>query len=349
MKNKTCNRREFLKFAGLTTIGTVSACTQQANPTSSTPLPSATPEPTATATLQPTATPEREKQKQRVLRIAHMTDFHVQPEGVAPEGMRSALRHAQTQEDPPDIIFNTGDSIMDSLEADKPRTEAQWEVYKDILAAENKLPIIHVIGNHDVWGWGLSDSTLKSDPLYGKEMALEQLGLSNRYYTFDRAGWHFIVLDSMHLPNAVSTHPYIGKLDDEQFQWMIDDLNEVAATTKIPICILSHIPILAACEYFDGPNEESGNWVVPASWMHIDARRFRDYFVQIPNVRLCLSGHTHQYETLDYLGVRYMTNGAVAGNWWNGIYMDVPPSYVMVNLYDDGSADSLLVPYGEPD
>ena len=349
MTNKIYTRRDFLKLAGLTTLGTIGACTQLMTPPTPTMSPSNTPEPsmTATATLQPTATNPPEPQKKRVLRIAHLTDFHVQPEGIAPDGMRRALRHAQAQEDPPDIILNTGDSIFDSLEQDKSRTEAQWEVYQDILASENKLPIIHALGNHDVWGWGLPNSAVSKDPLYGKEMAIEKLGLSNRYYSFDLAGWHFVVLDSLHPRNEVSVYPYIGKLDEEQFQWMIDDVNTVASTSAMPICIVSHIPILAACEYFDGPNEESGNWVVPASWMHIDARRFRDYFVQTPSVRLCLSGHTHQYETLDYLGVRYMTNGAVAGNWWNGIYMDVPPSYVMVNLYDDGSADSMLVPYEE--
>jgi len=60
--------------------------------------------------------------KKRVLRIAHLTDFHVQPEGYAPEGMARALRHAQNQSDRPDMIINTGDSIMDSLAADKNRT-----------------------------------------------------------------------------------------------------------------------------------------------------------------------------------------------------------------------------------
>ena len=70
-------------------------------------------------------------------------------------------------------------------------------------------------------------------------------------------------------------------------------------------------------------------------------------FLQGPNVKLCLSGHTHQYESLDYLGVRYVTSGAVCGNWWRGVYMNCPPGYVMVNLYDDGSSDSTLVPYME--
>ena len=245
-----------------------------------------------------------------------MTDFLVQPEGIAPDGMARALRHAQAQPDPPDLILNTGDSIMDSLEADKARTVAQWETFTDILEAECKLPVVHAIGNHDVWGWGRSDAQIQVDPSYGKSMAVEKLSLPDRHYSFDRAGWHFVVLDSTHPPNEVSAHPYIGKVDDEQFQWLAGDVEAVDGGT--PICIVSHIPILAACEYFDGPNEESGNWAVPAAWMHNDARRFRQFFLEHRNIRLCLSGHTHQHEPLDCLGVRYLTNGAVCGNWWNG-------------------------------
>jgi len=297
------------------------------------------------ATSQPSPEVEAGNKKKRVLRIAHMTDFHVQPQGAARDGMTRALRQVQAQDDPPDIIFNTGDCVMDSLETDKTRVQVQWETFKSILDSECKLPIMHAIGNHDVWGWGLSDPSIKNDPVYGKEMALESLGLQDRYYSFDRAGWHFVVLDSTHMRNEVSKYPYVGQLDDEQFEWFNKDVNSVAGSGKTPVCILSHIPILAACEYFDGPNEESGDWVVPASWMHIDARRFRNLFLRIPGVRLCLSGHTHQYESLDYLGVRYVTSGAICGNWWRGAYMDFPPAYVMVNLYEDGSADSTFVPY----
>jgi 3',5'-cyclic-AMP phosphodiesterase len=363
MKDKSLTRRDFLRLTGLAILGATSACQfSKAGP--ATKLQASTDQLSqtdSTATVQtslcqsfqtePTATPQasvtpQPRGKKRVLRIAHMTDFHAQPEGNAPDGIRRALRHAQSQKDPPDIIFNTGDSIMDSLQnADKGAVEAQWETFTSILKSEANLPVMHAIGNHDVWGWGVNSSAIKKDPLFGKAMALEKLGLEMPYYSFDRAGWHFVVIDSTHLPNKVSKYPYIGMLDEEQFQWLVNDINRVAMTSNMPICIISHIPILAACEYFDGPNEESGNWVVPGSWIHIDARRFRDYFVQTASIHLCLSGHTHQYESLDYLHVRYMTDGAVCGNWWNGDYLEFPPAYVMVNLYDDGTADSYFVPY----
>jgi 3',5'-cyclic-AMP phosphodiesterase len=349
MTKKIINRRDFLKMAGLSALGAATACaapppapaTQAAYDRISPPMQGAS---AASPVFQPGSASQPTGQKKHVLRIAHMTDFHALLYGAATDGMIKAFRQAQSLADPPDIILNTGDSVMDSLEVDKSKTEAQWEVYNSIIKAEAKVPVYHAIGNHDVWGWAVSDPAVKNDPRYGKEMAVEKLSLSNRYYSFDLAGWHFVVLDSTHLPNEVSKHPYIGKIDDEQFQWLTGDISTVSPA--VPVCIVSHIPILAACEYFDGPNEDGGNWTVPAAWMHIDARRFRSLFLQHPNIKLCLSGHTHQYESLDYLGVRYITSGAVCGNWWRGAYMDFPPAYVMVNLYDDGSAESLFVPYG---
>ena len=124
---------------------------------------------------------------------------------------------------------------------------------------------------------------------------------------------------------------------------MVADIEATPTTT--PICIASHIPILAGCEFFDGENEASGNWVVPGAWMHIDARRFRQFFLAHPNVRVCLSGHTHQFEAEQYLKVHYQTDGAICGAWWEGDYLDFPAAYVLVDLYDDGTVESQFVTY----
>jgi len=323
--NNPISRKQFLTVAGLTALSAASAC--------------ASPQPATTDAPAAMSAPAK-----RALRIAHLTDIHVMPMGDAPQGMRNAIRHALAQSDPPDIIVNSGDCIMDSLEVTKDMAEAQWDTFNTIIKEECKLPIYHCIGNHDVWGWGAPTPDKQSDPLYGKGMALKQLGLSERYYSFDLSGWHIIVLDSTYQAEEGSQHSYIGKLDDVQFSWLENEVQTVEANT--PICIVSHIPILCACEFFDGDNEASGNWVVPAAWMHIDARRCRQLFLQHPNIRLCLSGHSHQHETLQYLGVQYFTNGAVCGNWWRGAYLDFPPAYVLVDLYEDGSAQGAFVPYG---
>jgi Icc protein len=60
-------------------------------------------------------------------------------------------------------------------------------------------------------------------------------------------------------------------------------------------------------------------------------------------VRLCLSGHAHQHERGDYLGVKYLCDGAVCGNWWSGDSMNFPPAYVVVDLYSDGSSDHTFI------
>jgi len=137
MSDKPINRRQFLALTSVTALVVAGAC---ASPQKGSSTPAG--------------------QKVRFMRIAHMTDFHVLPGEYATQGMRRTLRHVHIQLDRPDIIFNTGDSIMDSLEADKSSTESQWETFNNILSAECELPIIHAIGNHDVWGWGRQDPDL---------------------------------------------------------------------------------------------------------------------------------------------------------------------------------------------
>jgi Icc protein len=50
-----------------------------------------------------------------------------------------------------------------------------------------------------------------------------------------------------------------------------------------------------------------------------------------------LSGHIHIIEHVNYLGVDYYSNGAVAGSWWKGSYHQFAPAYAVMNFYADGS------------
>lgn len=281
------------------------------------------------------------KRENRVLRIAHMTDVHIQPELKADQGFASCLRHAQSLSDKPDIIFNGGDAIMDSLRQDKARTQLQWDLWKKVLKDECSLPVVHCIGNHDVWGWTKSKSGCDgNEDMYGKKWAIDALGIPSRYRSFDRAGWHFIVLDSSY-PDGEG---YKARLDEPQFEWLADDLAKTARST--PVLILSHIPILSAAAYFDGDCEESGDWKVPGAWIHIDARRIKDLFSKHPNVKLCISGHLHLVDRVDYNGVTYLCNGAVSGNWWKGKHQEFNEGYALVNLYSNGHFDREYVNYG---
>lgn len=344
-KSRPVTRRDFLKLGGAVSAGAIlTACGADAASTlTQAPTQPAAPIPTEIQAV-PAAAP-CPAPPQPVLRIAHITDMHIDLSQKASEHFRRALRNIQTRTPEIDFVINTGDCVMDVMWDTVDSALPEWEAFHSGMKTLS-LPVYHAIGNHDVLGWGLSadeQALIKDDPLFGKGMAVQQLGLPDRYYSFDQGGWHFIVLDSTHLAEKSHFQPYTGKLDDEQFEWLVKDIEATPAST--PICVASHIPILCANELLDGNNEASGDWVLPGAWMHIDARRLWSLFWEHPNVKLCLSGHSHQVEDLRYHGVRYMNDGAICGNWWNGKYMDFPPGFVLVNLYADGTADNEFVLY----
>lgn len=277
------------------------------------------------------------RRENRVLRIAHMTDPHLEEGNNREEWTKICIRHIHEQEDRPDIIFNGGDTINDALGRPEQSVIDQWDIWRR-LENEITIPTVNCIGNHDVWGI----SEAQGDPRYAKAWAVKELGLENRYYDFERSGWHFIVLDS--------THPkedggwYTAKLDEEQFAWLQGKLQTIPSGR--PVFIFSHIPILCAAAFFDGNNEKSGNWQIPGAWMHIDARRIVELFHKHPNVKLGISGHIHLLDEVVYNDVTYYCNGAVSGNWWKGEYHQTPAGYALINLYEDGSFDREYMAYG---
>ncbi len=278
--------------------------------------------------------PAPQRSAKRALRLAHLTDTHVQPERAADQGMISCLKHMQGLDDPPTFILFGGDNLMN---VDDPantgqRAEQLINLWNELLKQHCKLPHTSCIGNHDILG-------LKQDT--GKDWAVKQFNLPGKYFSLDREGWHFIVLDSTSPQDGGS---YKARLDEEQFAWLENDLQQTPADR--PVLVLSHIPIITVTSFFDGDNEKTGNWVVPGSWMHIDARRLKDLFNKHPNVRLCLSGHEHLVDQATYNNVTYCCNGAVCGAWWKGSYHECAPGYGIVDLYEDGSFHNQYVVYG---
>lgn len=236
------------------------------------------------------------------------------------------------------MFFFGGDVVMDSLAVDRSRLDAQWSIFQDVVRTNLATPAEYCLGNHDVWGWG-ERAKYQNEPQFGKPYALDRFELQKPYRSFDRAGWHFVFLDSTY---PLEGDGYTARLDDEQFEWLADDL---AATDK-PVLIFSHIPILAACAYFHGDNESTGNWRVPGAWMHLDARRIKDLFLKHSNVKLCASGHMHLRDHVQYNGVDYVCNGAVCGNWWHGPFQECPSGYALIDLFEDGTFQNAYIDYG---
>ncbi|GMW01664.1 MAG: hypothetical protein AMXMBFR84_28010 [Candidatus Hydrogenedentota bacterium] len=267
----------------------------------------------------------------RALRFAHLTDVHVQPELAGGEGFAACLHHVQNQKDAPELLVFGGDNVMNvDSEDGAARADVQLNLWNSVLKSECSLPHKVAIGNHDI---------LHNHPVDGKQWAVDAYGLPGRCYVYDQAGWRFIFLDGV-MPQVTG---YIGKLDDAQFEWLGDRLKEAGNT---PVCIVSHIPILAVCTYLCLKEPPQGDWQTPASWMHVDAHRIKDLFNKHKNVKLCLSGHMHMADSLTYLGTTYTCNGAVSGGWWKGAYFEFDPGYALVDLYDDGEVAVEFVNYG---
>ena len=279
--------------------------------------------------------------KKKPIRFAHLTDIHVKPGAIPEAGMAKAFQHVQHLDSKVDFIINGGDAIMDALDADKQKTQIQWDLFKNILQKENNLPIYHTIGNHDVWGWFIKENKPENDRLYGKVWVVETLAMKNRFYSFINRNWHFIVLDSTQLNPAGG---YIGKIDDSQLEWLQQELQKVPPSTFI--CIVSHIPILSICSglFFD-KTEANGDLKIQRNLMHTDFLTLKKLFAKHPNIKVCISGHIHLQDEVNYLGIKYYCNGAISGNWWKGAFQEFAPAYAVMELFDDGSSKRTMMKY----
>lgn len=263
------------------------------------------------------------------LRVAHLTDIHISPERIAKYGMAASLHALNDLKDRPSFIINGGDAIMNLGILTKAGMKEQWDSFHKILKSDNSLPIHHCIGNHDLFGFILP-STGHAE---SKKWAMDEYQMPKSYYSFTQGAWHFIMLDSIH--GRKSVPGYFGKLDDEQMDWLKRELNSVPSTTHI--CIVSHIPILAICCMFDRDITNMRSMHISDINMHTDSEELIELFYKHKNIKACLSGHIHMIDYVNYLGVEYFCNGAIAGNWWKGNLKHFPPSFSVMNFYDSGT------------
>jgi 3',5'-cyclic AMP phosphodiesterase CpdA len=280
------------------------------------------------------------------LRIAHITDCHIQPELGGDRGVALALQHLHSLPDKPDLILNTGDCIFDSLYRDQTTVASLWDLWTRTLKDNCSLPIHHSLGNHDNWGWSKERSkTTGAEPLWGKKWALDQLGLAKPYHSFTHGPWKFIMLDSqLHNPDVEGF--WEARLDEEQFAWLESELQSSAGK---PVLLTSHVPICSPATTLD-IGAPSGTKEYPAlnpRRVHLDAKRIGQLLLKHPNVKLCLSGHLHQIDRADYRGTTFLTNPAISGSWWKGKHLGAfGEMYTLLDLSPNGSFTPHHIPYG---
>ncbi len=279
--------------------------------------------------------------RKRTVRFAHLTDVHVHAGRSAAQGLAAAIQHVHNLSDPPAFIINGGDAINDALEAPRETVDEQWKLWHAAWRQHGALPVRHCLGNHDVWGWNRAKSqTTGAEPGWGKQAAMEQLRLETPYYRFDHGRWRFIVLDSLTLDEETA---YRAELDQVQFAWLTREL--AAAEPDVWLVIVSHIPIVTvgavgfSAELRKAPQAQR-------MLSHGDASQILELLRRHPNVKLCLSGHTHLTEKISFAGIDFVNSGAVSGLWWKGDFLHTDEGYRVIDLFDDGTYQTDYISYG---
>lgn len=270
-----------------------------------------------------------------VLRVAHITDIHLKNDFGAPQKFSKCLHHLQQQSPKVNLVLNGGDMVFDMNKENISTINDQWKLFMDTVKNESNIQTQYCLGNHDIW-W---NENSKGDAFYGKKYAMDKLQLAKPYYSFLKAGWKFIVLDSTHLD--IDNTWYIGKLGEEQFNWLSEELK--ATPKETPVLVMSHIPILTALLMIE--DDIVNKWTMLGGDMHTDTAKIINLFYQHPNVKLCLSGHLHMRDKVVYNGVTYLCNGAVSGAWWKGNRRETAPGYGLIDLFADGTFEESYVNY----
>ena len=151
-------------------------------------------------------------------------------------------------------------------------------------------PHYHVLGNHDMDGG------------FTKEQTIAYLGMKAKYYSFDKKGFHFIILDG----NDTTDPPqsgYARYIGEDQKEWLKKDL----ASTDLPCILFSHQRLedewgvenaTEIQRILEDENERAGKIKVLA----------------------CFNGHSHLDGAIEINGIWYVEVNSLSYFWVGGNY-----------------------------
>lgn len=293
----------------------------------------------ARAEPEPTVMKPSSPDNPKPARVLHISDMHVQAKLQGDKGFAAALDHAAQHAGAIDWVLNTGDCVYEGMRIDRDTTRANWALWHAVMKRHCPWATEHVVGNHDIFGWDEKATGARpSDPDYGKKWAMTELGLSSASRVFDRSGWRFIVLDTI----LKRDNAFACQVTDADISWLETTLAKTPGTT--PVCVVTHAPILsvAAGLYLHRPTNPDG-LMTPFFLQCIEAVQLSDIIAASGKVRLCLSGHTHMVERIEYKGTTYLGHGAIAGDKWKKRTQGFGSTYGVLELFPDGRFTSKLM------
>ncbi len=263
---------------------------------------------------------KQETKNENAFTFAFLTDIHLQPERGAIDGYKLAIK--KVNELNPDFVITGGDLIMDALGQNYERSDSLYNLYTE-LTKDFEMPVYNTIGNHEIFGLYEESKVDTTHELYREKMYEDRIG--PRYYTFEKQGWKFFVLDAI---GYTKERKYIGKIDQEQIKWITTELEKTSK--EIPIAISVHIPfITVGTQIMYGSLEANSPGAVITN-----AKELLDLF-QEHNLKLVLQGHLHILEDIYIKGIHFITGGAVSAKWWSGPHHGLEEGFILFTINKD--------------
>lgn len=162
----------------------------------------------------------------------------------------------------------------------------------------------HVIGNHDMDGG------------FKRSQAMEYWGMESNYYSFNKKGFHFVVLDGND-PNPKPWSGYNRYIAEEQLRWLKDDLEQ----TNLPTVIFSH----QSLEFED---EGVDNMVQVRALLEVINMK-----AGFQKVLCCISGHSHTDFATKINDIYYVQINSASYYWVGEKYKKVRYSAAIDEKY----------------
>ena len=197
---------------------------------------------------------------------------------------------------------------------------AEWNRFKG--------PKYHVLGNHDM-------------DVCSKETIMKLWGMEQRYYSFDRDGFHFVVMDRNFLKEDDGTlvdynnsnwgtlpAPKRSFTDKPQLDWLKEDLTQA----EDPVIVFMHQPVFVS-DFF----QEIGN-ANEILQIFDEANFDATKNGKASKVAAVFMGHDHDDRYGERNGVHYfILNSATYAYTNSGAYFYRDPLYAFITLDTNGT------------
>lgn len=219
----------------------------------------------------------------------------------------------------PDFIIQLGDFCSPFI--DNKTFLKIWNRYKG--------PKHHVIGNHDQDN--VEGNRIVDYYHFPKKEVVKFWEMPSNYYSFDKRGFHFIVLDANENkfnPNW-STGRYGSFIGEEQLSWLKEDLH----ATELPVIIFCHQGLSIG----KGGVENAREVRAILERSHAETNYTK--------VQLVFTGHHHMNYHNKINGIHYIQINSMSYHWLGRKYVHTPYSDSISKKYP---YSGFTAPYKDP-